>query len=330
MEEPTDTWPTPDRDTLVGAPPPPPPPAPPAGPPPDRRVGTGMLLALGALLLVGVGVLIAWLLTHRGNDSSPAPTTTVVVTTGPTTVARVLMPRLIGLKEDQALIRLGQVGLRAREVHRPSKKPTGVVIGQKPDEATSLEKEARVTIVVDKAAKPKAKPATTPTTTTSPATTTSPTTTPSTAPTTTTPPPQPASSTMPDVEGQTEAAAAESLGNAGILASLVFVPSDQTLGTVVQQAKPSGTTMPFHSHVQLNLSRGPHENPLEAVPSVIGKTLKDAVATLQASHLRLIYLRYPVTSHAQAGEIVQQSPVGGSKAPQNAQVLVYLGALQAG
>jgi hypothetical protein len=49
---------------------------------------------------------------------------------------------------------------------------------------------------------------------------------------------------------------------------------------------------------------------------------------MQAGHLRLIYLRYPVTSRAQAGEIVQQSPVGGSKAPQNAQVLVYLGAFK--
>jgi beta-lactam-binding protein with PASTA domain len=279
-----------------------------------------MLLALGAILLVGLGVLIAWLLTHRGTDTSAPPTTTVVVTTGPTTVGQILLPRLIGLKEDQALIRLAQVGLRAREVHRPSKKPTGVVIGQRPQEATSLRKGTRVTIVVDKAAKPK--PATASATTTTAATTTTPTTTAQS------PPPQPQSATMPDVAGQKEAAAVESLGGAGILPSLVFVPGTDALGTVVQQAKPSGATLPFHAHVQLNLSRGPNNNPLESVPSVIGKTLNDAVAAMQAGHLRLIYLRYPVTSRAQAGEIVQQSPVGGSKAPQNAQVLVYLGAFK--
>ena len=41
------------------------------------------------------------------------------------------------------------------------------------------------------------------------------------------------------------------------------------------------------------------------------------------------FLRFPVTSRAQAGKIVQQSPLGGGKAPQNAQVLVFLGAFRA-
>jgi hypothetical protein len=49
---------------------------------------------------------------------------------------------------------------------------------------------------------------------------------------------------------------------------------------------------------------------------------------MQGAHLRLIYLRYPVTSQSQAGKIVQQSPLAGGQAPQNAQVLVFLGALE--
>jgi beta-lactam-binding protein with PASTA domain len=330
LDEPTDSWPTTDRDTVVGAPPPAaPPPVPPPGPPADRRIGSGMLLAIGAILLVALGVLIAWLLTHRGNDSNSAPATTVVVTTGrATTSAKLLVPRVIGLEEDQALIRLGQVGLRANEVHRASKKPTGVVIAQNPREASEVKKGTRVTLIVDAAPKQKLTPATATATTSTSTTTTAPATT---APTTTTapaPPPQPQNATMPDVQGQDEAAAVQSLGNAGILASLVFVPGDDTLGTIVDQAKPSGTSVPFHSHVQLNISRGPNNNPLESVPSVIGKTLKDAVSAMQSSQLRLIYLRYPVTSRAQAGQIVQQSPVGGGKAPQNAQVLVFLGSFE--
>jgi beta-lactam-binding protein with PASTA domain len=287
-----------------------------------------MLLAIGAILLVGLGVLIAWLLIHRGNDSNSATATTVIVTTGrATTPAKLLVPRVIGLKEDEALVRLAQVGLRANAVRRPSKKPSGVVIDQKPQEASQVEKGTRVTLIVDAAPTQKPKPATasTKTTTTAPATT-APTTT---APTTTAAaPPQPQTVTVPDVQGQDEAAAVQSLGNVGILPSLVFVPGQDTLGTVVDQAKPSGTSVPFHSHVQLNLSRGPSDNPLESVPSVIGKTLQDSVTAMQSAHLRLIYLRYPVTSRAQAGQIVQQSPVGGSKAPQNAQVLVFLGAFK--
>ena len=55
----------------------------------------------------------------------------------------------------------------------------------------------------------------------------------------------------------------QALGQAGILASLAFVPSSDPLGTVSQQAKPSGTTVPYHAHVQINISRGPNDNPLQ-------------------------------------------------------------------
>jgi hypothetical protein len=58
--------------------------------------------------------------------------------------------------------------------------------------------------------------------------------------------------------------------------------------------------------------------------------LSDAVTTINGAHLRLIYVKFPVTSKTQAGKIVQQSPLGGGHAPQNAQVLVYLGAYRAG
>ena len=105
-------------------------------------------------------------------------------------------------------------------------------------------------------------------------------------------------------------------------------PGDDPLGTVVEQAKPSGTTVPYHSHVQINISRGRTTTRSRRVPNVIGQTLTGAVSTLNGAHLRLIYVKYPVTSRAQAGKIVQQSPLSGGKAPQNAQVLVFLGAFK--
>ena len=61
---------------------------------------------------------------------------------------------------------------------------------------------------------------------------------------------------------------------------------------------------------------------------MIGKTLQDAVSTLNGAQLRLIYVKYPVTSQTQAGKVVQQSPLSGAQAPQNAQVVVYLGAFK--
>ena len=217
-----------------------------------------MLLALGVVLLVAIGALVAWFLTQRTNDSAGGVTTSSVTTSS---VKTVLVTTTQGATGNLA---------------------------------------------------------TTASSTTAP-----------TASTTAAPPP-PQNATMPDVQDQTEQAAVQALAKAGILASLVFVPGTDTLGTVTAQAKPSGTTVPYHAHVQLNLSRGPHDNPPQAVPNVVGKTLTDAVSTLQGAQLRLIYLRFPVTSQADAGKIVQQTPLGGNSAPQKAQVLVYLGAYRAG
>jgi beta-lactam-binding protein with PASTA domain len=334
---PPDTWPTPEGETIVqqhetlvgGTPPPPvePPVAPPPGPPADRRIGAGMLLGLGVLVLIAAGILIAWLLTHRSDNNTPTATT--VVTTAPsTTVApKVAVPRFVGMREQDALVRAGQVGLNPKEVFKPTKAPKGVVISQNPPEGSELARGATVTLVVDSSPKPATTPAPAPTTTSSATTqTTTPTTT--QPATTTAAPAQPQTAKVPDVTAQTEAAAVMAFGNAGILASIVFVPASDPLGTVIQQAKPAGTTVPFHSHVQINISRGPNNNPLESVPNVVGKTLREAVSALNAAHLRLIYLKYPVTSQAQAGKVVQQTPLGGAQAPQNAQIVVYLGAFK--
>jgi eukaryotic-like serine/threonine-protein kinase len=386
---PEDSWPTPEGetvvvrnegDTLVGAEPPVPPPA--AGPPPDRRIGAGMLLAIGAILLVAAGIALAYFLTHRSHHKQ---VTTVVVTTAPTPVVKkVAVPRVVGLKEQDALVKLASVGLRPKEVYKPTRQPKGVVVSQAPQEATEVKKGTQVKLVIDSGAPKVAVPSvtgmsaaeaqaaldkegldstTTQVTSSKPAgsvvdqapkagaklakgstvtlsvakapaqTTSTPTTTPTTPTTTaaqqtTTAPATPQTATMPNVTSQDEASAASAMGSAGILPSLFFVPSNDPLGTVEQQAKAAGTQVPFHSHVQINISTGPGNKPQQTVPNVVGMTLQQAVGAMNAAHLRLIYLKYPVTTQAQAGKIVQQSPLSSGHAPQNAQVLVFLGALQ--
>jgi len=396
---PDDSWPTPDgetavipraSDTLVGGAPPPvaPPPPPVGGRPPDRRIGQGMLLGLAALLVAAAGIAIAWYFTHR--DTSKQTTTVVVTTRAKTaTIAKVAVPRVVGLKEPQAIDRLASVGLRPKEVYKPTSKSKGVVVSQNPQEATELAKGKQVTITIDSGApkvtvpdltgqsataaqaaldklgldstttqatsdkpagtvvdqapkaggklakgssvtlsvakaqpKPTAPaPAPATTTTAQQQTTTAP------APTTTAAAPaQPSTATVPDVTNQDEAAAVQAMGEAGILPSIVFIPSSDPLGTIEQQAKPAGSTVPYHDHVQINASSGPGEKPQAQVPNVVGKSLKDAVASMQGAHLRLIYLKFPVSSKAKAGEIVQQTPLGGNSVPQNAQVLVFLAA----
>lgn len=340
----TDSWPTTTDDTLVGGGSPPPagyypPPPPPA---PDNRLGAGMLLGLLTALLVAAGIAVAWFLTHRDDKahvttvlvSTPAPTTAPTQSQPTTTakakhvvaVKKVALPRVVGMPVSNAKAIFDQLKLKTVVTQVSSEKKAGTVVDQAPKPGKKLAKGSFVTLAVAKAGHPNSNTTTqqATTTTTQSATTTQP------AATTTSPAPpqQPTTATMPDVSHQTEAAAAQAMNSAGILPSLFFVPGADPLGTVVQQAKPAGTKLAYHSHVQINVSRGPGDKPNAQVPNVIGKTLKDALSSLNAAHLRLIYVKFPVTVRSQAGRIVQQSPLGGNQAPQNAQVLVFLGAFK--
>lgn len=310
-ESPTDSWPT--VDTLHGGAPPyaPPPPPPPE---PDRRFGAGMLLALAAIALAAAGVAIAYFLTHRDTSRDVTSTATTFVTTSGTAAAGKVMPSVAGETLDQAKTTLATFGIQPAVKRRASAKPAGTVLDQAPAAGGTLTRNTPVTLVVAQA-KPK------PTTTSTDATTTATTTTAST-------PPPPRTTTVPDVSNQKEAAAVQSLNRAGIIASLAFVPSSDPLGTVEGQAKAAGTSVAYHSHLQINISSGPGDKPQEEVPGVIGGSLEQALSSINGAHLRLLYLKLPVTSRSQAGKIVQQSPLAGSHAPRNAQVVVYLGAFK--
>jgi len=319
------------------APPPPPPEE------PDAPIGRGMLLALGVIALAVVGALAGWLLTHRGNNAQ----TTTIVTTAPSlttttgaaaTTQQVVVPQLVGLSEQAAMIKLGQSGLQPKVQTRTDGPRDGLVVTQRPPRSEKVKLGSSVLILVDRKPAPvvkqptKAKPKPTPaqpaaTMTTAPATTT---TTPATTTTTAAAPAQPAQAQVPDVTGKTETDAVDAMNNAGLLVDLAFVPSKDPLGQVEGQAKPAGTTVPVRSHVQVNLSGGNGKFPPETIPDVGGKTLQDAVSAMNGAQLRLIYVKLPVATRAQVGKIVRQTPLAGGKAPQHAQVLIYLGVLQTG
>ena len=279
-----------------------------------------MLLALAVLALAAGGVAIPYFLTHRDNGSD---VTTTVVTTSGTAAAGKTMPKLAGKKLAAAKTTLLALGIEPTVTPQTSKQPAGTVLAQAPEAGTTLTQGTPVTLVVAQA-KPRQGTTTTEATTSTEATTTAPTTT---APTTTassTPPP-PTTATVPDVSNQTEAAAVQSLNRAGIIASLAFVPGSEPLGTVKGQAKQAGTTVKYHSHMQVNISSGPGDKPKEQVPNVIGQPLQQALAAINGANLRLLYLKLPVASKSQSGKIVQQSPLAGAQAPRNAQIVVYLG-----
>ena len=232
---------------------------------------------------------------------------------------QITAPNLVGQQLADARRKLGALGLHVVATQVASTQPAGTIIDQAPKPGARLRKGWDVVLSVARS------PSTTTQGTSTGATTTSATTTSAstTTPTTTAAPPHPTSATMPDVSNQTEQAAVTAMNRVGILASLFFVPADDPLGTVEQQAKAAGTTLPYHSHVQINVSTGPGQKPQMQVPNVVGRSLHDALSALNSAQLRLIYVKFPVTS-GKVGVVVQQSPLAGGRAPKNAQVLVFL------
>jgi beta-lactam-binding protein with PASTA domain len=228
---------------------------------------------------------------------------------------QITAPNLVGQTLADAQRKLAALGLHVVATQVASQQPAGTIIDQAPKAGAKLQKGWDVVLSVARSSSTTTQGISTSATTTSASTTST--------TTTAAAPPQPTSATMPDVSNQTEQAAVSAMNRVGILASLFFVPADDPLGTVEQQAKSAGTTLPYHSHVQINVSTGPGQKPQMQVPSVVGRSLHDAVSALNSAQLRLIYVKFPVTS-GKVGVIVQQSPLAGGRAPKNAQVLVFL------
>jgi beta-lactam-binding protein with PASTA domain len=97
----------------------------PVAPPPERYWWLWLLL----LLLLVLGGLLAWYFLSRGNDKA-------------------VVPNVIGLREQQAEIRIHDRGLEVLPRSASSDRPQGVVFAEKPGAGTQLDEGQTVTIFV--------------------------------------------------------------------------------------------------------------------------------------------------------------------------------------
>jgi beta-lactam-binding protein with PASTA domain len=97
----------------------------PAGPPPERYWWLWLLL----LLLLVIAGLLAWYFLSRGSDKA-------------------VVPNVIGLREQQAAIRIHDRGLDVLPRTGGSNRPQGVVFAEKPGAGTQLGKGQTVTIFI--------------------------------------------------------------------------------------------------------------------------------------------------------------------------------------
>ena len=161
--------------------------------------------------------------TGAGQPTTTATTTTTTATTTGTTTAGapVRVPRVVGLAQTPALRRLNVLGLRPTVVYVRSSQPANSVVSQSPKSGTSLRPGTRVRVNVS-----------------------------------TGPNPQP-NAAVPNVVGQDQATAAQTLRDAGFKVAVLNRPTaDQSKdGLVVEQQPRATSSIPGGSQVTIFIGR---------------------------------------------------------------------------
>jgi serine/threonine-protein kinase len=157
--------------------------------------------------------------TTTGTTTTATTVTTTTTTT--TSTAPVRVPRVVALAQTPALRRLNVLGLRPTVVYVHSSQPANRVVAQSPAPGTSLRRGSRVRVNVS-----------------------------------TGPNPQPATA-VPNVVGQDQATAAQTLRAAGFRVAVLNRPTgDQTKdGLVIEQQPKAGSNIPGGLQVTIFVGR---------------------------------------------------------------------------
>ncbi len=307
--------------------------APPA-PRGDGRTRRALLWGLGAVVLAAAVVLVV-LLTQPSSSVS--------------------VPNVVGQSEQAAGAALRQAGLNpVASLASSATVPSGLVVSQSPQAGDDAKKGARVNIVVsqgpasaaltdvdglsaDKAAAQLRKAGFKPTTKAQASSSVK------TGLVIATEPPAgteiqvgssvtllvssgPAPVRVPDVVGQSQAAAEADLSNAELAVGTVNqkVSSTQTAGTVVAQSPTAGSSLHAGEKVELTVTQAPKQVTL---PNLVGAAEAAAVAALKHIGVNASKVTRATSEQAQVGVVLAQSPMPGSQVRKGATVLITVGVL---
>jgi eukaryotic-like serine/threonine-protein kinase len=136
----------------------------------------------------------------------------------------------------------------------------------------------------------------------------------------------PAPVRVPDVVGQSQAAAEAALSNAGLATGAVTqrVTSSQSPGTVVSQSPASGTSVRAGEKVELVVAEASKE---VSVPDVVGKSEALAAAQLGEVGLKPTTSSVSTSEPSQVGIVLRQSPAPGAHTKKGATVTIGVGVL---
>ncbi|HVR12349.1 MAG TPA: PASTA domain-containing protein [Gaiellaceae bacterium] len=224
-------------------------------------------------------------------------TVTISVSSG---VKPVVVPRVVGQTQGDAVQALTKIGLKPVLQNVPSDKPAGTVVDQKPPAGKEVDKGSKVTVNVS--------------TGTGPATTTT------TATTTAAGPVR-----VPHVAGFAQTPALRLLNTLGLRPTVVYVRSSQPANRVVSQSPAQGTTLRRGSRVRVNVSTGPNPQPNASVPNVAGQDQAAAVQSLRDAGFKVAVLNRPTADQSKDGLVGEEQPHAGSSIPGGSQVTLFDG-----
>jgi serine/threonine-protein kinase len=128
---------------------------------------------------------------------------------------------------------------------------------------------------------------------------------------------------VPDVLDQSEASAKSELEAAGFKVQVINAPSDTTPeGVVAAQSPDPGTDANKASTVTITVSTGPST---ATVPNVVGEQKQTAKSDLQAAGFHVNVQTVPVADPTQDNVVQDQDPAGGSNAPKGSTVTIFVG-----
>jgi len=281
----------------------------------------------------------------------------VLTLTGPSSGGSVTVPSVTGQSEAAASAMLRRAGLvPVPALSSDASIPSGVVIGQTPQGGSVVGKGARVTISVSTGPGSSALPNVADLSAAQataklkaagfePASETQPSATVPSGRVISTNPPAgtvaqagssvtvlvsggPAQTSVPDVVGQSRAAAEATLTNAKLAVGAITqkTSSEQAPGVVLEQSPAAGSSLPAGEKVGLTVAKAPGE---VAVPSVVGKSEFEAAAVLGQAGFTPKRVSQTTTESAQVGVVLRQSPAGDHKARKGSTVTIAVGVLGA-
>ena len=220
-----------------------------------------------------------------GSKVSKGTAVEIDVSTGPNSSPFITVPDVVGEQYPHpAGDQLQAAGFAVNLVTQPSDKAYGTVITQSPAAGGQAHQGDTVTVTVSTG---------------------------------------PAPLTVPDVSGDTRAAAVRTLQQAGFRVVTAQEPSSTVpSGNVTRTDPASGTQAAKGSTVTVYTSTGPGQ---VTVPNVVGMTEADATSALEAKGFTVNSQTVPVTSTSDNGRVQSQSPSGGTTATQGSTVTIDVG-----